>query len=94
MFEGKVIKQKIKINELENENLDLYEENKELKTEVALLKNIKNKNKKLHNQIIKDLLDLQEINGLGIAEEEKNKHRNIIINKIINELVTDSQSNN
>lgn len=94
MFEGKIIKQKIKINQLENENLDLYEENKELKTDIALLENYKNENEKLQNQIIRDLLDLQEINSLGIAEEEKNKHRNIIINKIINELVHDYQSTN
>ena len=94
MFEGKIIKQKIKINQLENENLDLYEENKELKTDIALLENYKNENEKLQNQIIRDLLDLQEINSLGIAEEEKNKHRNIIINKIINELVHDHQSTN
>lgn len=94
MFEGKIIKQKIKINQLKNENLDLYEENKELKTDIALLENYKNENEKLQNQIIRDLLDLQEINSLGIAEEEKNKHRNIIINKIINELVHDYQSRN
>ena len=30
-----------------------------------------------------DLLDLQDINSLEISEEEKNKTRNVIINKII-----------
>ena len=30
-----------------------------------------------------DLLDLQDINSLEISEEEKNKNRNVIINKII-----------
>ena len=94
MFEGKIIKQKIKINQLENENLDLYEENKELRTNLAVLENYKKKNEKRNNQVIRDLIDLQEINSLGIAEEEKNKHRNIIINKIINELVHDHQSRN
>ena len=44
--------------------------------------------------MIRDLLDLQEINSLGIDEEDKNKHRNIIINKIIKELVNNLERAN
>lgn len=32
---------------------------------------------------VRDLLNLQNINNLGIEEKEKNKHRNIIINALI-----------
>lgn len=48
--------------------------------------------KKLHESIIRDLLNLQEINTLGISETDKNKHRNVIINKIIRELSNTDQS--
>lgn len=47
---------------------------------------------KLHDSIIRDLLNLQEINTLGISEEEKNVHRNVIINKLIRELSSTGQS--
>lgn len=52
------------------------------------------------NNTVRDLLNLQEINSLGISEEDKNKHRNIIINALIencldkiNELSNTRQSN-
>ena len=35
------------------------------------------------NNTVRDLLNLQEINNLGISEEDKNKHRNIIINALV-----------
>lgn len=51
------------------------------------------------NNTVRDLLNLQEINNLGISEEDKNKHRNIIINALvencldkINELSSTEQS--
>ena len=51
------------------------------------------------NNTVRDLLNLQEINSLGISEEDKNKHRNIIINALvencldkINELSSTDQS--
>lgn len=47
---------------------------------------------KLYDSIIRDLLNLQEINTLGISEEEKNVHRNVIINKIIEELSNTGKS--
>ncbi len=51
------------------------------------------------NNTVRDLLNLQEINSLGVSEEDKNKHRNIIINALvencldkINELSSTDQS--
>lgn len=35
------------------------------------------------NETVRELLNLQDINNLGLSEEEKNKHRNIIINKLV-----------
>lgn len=32
---------------------------------------------------VRDLLNLQDINNLGLEEKEKNKHRNIIINALV-----------
>lgn len=51
------------------------------------------------NNTVRDLLNLQDINSLGLSEEDKNKHRNIIINALvencldkINELSSTDQS--
>lgn len=51
------------------------------------------------NNTVRDLLNLQDINSLGLSEEDKNKHRNIIINALvencldkINELSNTDQS--
>lgn len=51
------------------------------------------------NNTVRDLLNLQDINNLGLSEEYKNKHRNIIINALvencldkINELSSTEQS--
>ena len=48
---------------------------------------------------VRDLLNLQDVNNLGLEEKEKDKHRNIIINKLvetcldkINELSSTDQS--
>ena len=35
------------------------------------------------NNTVRDLLNLQDINNLGLSEEDKNKHRNIIINALV-----------
>lgn len=35
------------------------------------------------NNTVRDLLNLQDINSLGLSEEDKNKHRKIIINALI-----------
>ena len=35
------------------------------------------------NNTVRELLNLQDVNSLGIEEKEKNKHRNIIINGLV-----------
>lgn len=35
------------------------------------------------NNTVRDLLNLQDINNLGLSEKDKNKHRNIIINALV-----------
>lgn len=86
MFARTVIKQGKEIIRLNKENKALYEENKENRFELLELEDYKKKNEKLKKDLIIDLVNLQEINRLGIAEKEKDKHRNIIINKLIKEL--------
>lgn len=51
------------------------------------------------NNTVRELLNLQDVNNLGLEEREKNKHRNIIINALvenclekINELSSTDQS--
>ena len=86
MFTKAVIRQGKKIIRLNKENKALYEENKENRFELLELEDYKKKNEKLKKDLIIDLINLQEINRLGIAEKEKDKHRNVIINKLIKEL--------
>lgn len=86
MFTKVVIRQGKKIIRLNKENKALYEENKENRFELLELEDYKKKNEKLKEDLIIDLVNLQEISRLGIAEKEKDKHRNIIINKLIKEL--------
>ncbi|MBQ3413966.1 MAG: hypothetical protein IJH39_01160 [Clostridia bacterium] len=87
MFLKTVIRQGEKIMQLEEEKQNTDEK-------VAELTCYQINTEKLHNSIIRDLLNLQDISRLGIAECEKDKHRNIIINRIIKELVDDYQSIN
>lgn len=86
MFTKAVIRQGKKIIRLNKENKALYEENKENRFELLELEDYKKKNEKLKKDLIIDLVNLQEINRLGIVEKEKDKHRNVIINKLIKEL--------
>ena len=86
MFAKTVIKQGKELVEIHKENKTLYEENKENRFELLELEDYKKKNEKLKKDLIIDLINLQEINRLGIAEKEKDKHRNVIINKLIKEL--------
>lgn len=86
MFTKTVIKQGREIIRLNEENKALYEENKENRFELLELEDYKKKNEKLKEDLIIDLVNLQEINRLGISEKEKDKHRNVIINKLIKEL--------
>lgn len=90
MFVKTVIKQGKRIIELDEENKELYKENQELRWDIASLEQYKIETEKLHDNVIRSLLDLQEINTLGISEESKNKHRNMIINNIIKELAADT----
>ena len=93
MFVKTLIKQGKQIIELNKENNSLYEENKENRFELLELEDYKKKNEKLKEDLIMDLVNLQEINRLGIAEKEKDKHRNVIINKLIKELSDSMQKN-
>lgn len=93
MFAKTVIKQGKELVEIHKENKALYEENKENRFELLELEDYKKKNEKLKKDLIIDLINLQEINRLGIAEKEKDKHRNVIINKLINELSDSMQKN-
>ena len=93
MFAKTLAKQGKEIIRLNKENKALYEENKENRFELLELEDYKKKNEKLKEDLIIDLVDLQEINRLGIAEQEKDKHRNVIINKLIKELSDSMQKN-
>ncbi len=72
----KVFISKQEIRRLKETNADLREEH----NSYVLLKY--DYETTLRNTVM-DLLDLQDINSLEISEEEKNKNRNVIINKII-----------
>ena len=83
-------------NRLKNENLEVNRINQKLDKE---LENNKQKEINFLNNTVRDLLNLQDINNLGLSEEDKNKHRNIIINALvencldkINELSSTEQS--
>lgn len=94
MFTKTVIRQGEKIMQLEKELNGLYKEKQDLDEAISGLTYYRINTEKLHNSIIRDLLNLQDINRLGIAEVEKDKHRNVIINKIIKELVDNFESDN
>lgn len=65
---------------LKEENLEVNRINGNLNAELEI-----NKADEINllNNITGELLNLQDINNLGIDEKEKNKHRNIIINKLV-----------
>lgn len=66
---------------------------KRIQENLAVKKDNQNLNKKIQehkqdeinllNNTVRELLNLQDINRLGIEEKEKDKHRNIIINELI-----------
>ena len=81
---------------LKEENLEVNKINGNLNAELEIKKA---EEINLLNNITRELLNLQDINRLGIEEKEKDKHRNIIINKLvetcldkINELSSTDQS--
>lgn len=84
------------LRKLKEENLEVNKINGDLNAELE-----RNKADEINllNNITRELLNLQDINNLGIAEKEKDKHRNIIINRLvetcldkINELSSTDQS--
>lgn len=91
----------IENHNLKEENKVLYKENKENRNETELT-NLKLRHALLlANKTLDYLNDLQEIDRLGIAEESKRQHRNIVINEmrlknidIIKELVNNLQAGN
>ena len=67
-------------NRLKNENLEVNRINQKLDKE---LENNKQEEINFLNNTVRDLLNLQDINNLGLSEVDKNKHRNIIINALV-----------
>ena len=47
------------------------------------LKNTEKETINFLNNTVRELLNLQDVNNLGLEEKEKNKHRNIIINALV-----------
>ncbi|MEE0865552.1 MAG: hypothetical protein U0L98_01945 [Clostridia bacterium] len=97
MFDtAKLIK---KNKNLKKENLAVCKINQDLNKELNRNKFNTQETINLLDNMVRDLLNLQEINNIGISEEEKNKRRNIIINALvencldkINELSSTDQS--
>ena len=73
----------IKNNELKDENKAVCKVNQDL--DKKLQRNIfcKDESVAFLNNTVRELLNLQDINALGLDIKEKDKHRNIIINKLI-----------
>ena len=94
MFTKTVVRQGERIMQLEADYKALYKEKQDIEESMSELTYYKINTEKLHNSIIRDLLNLQDINRLGIAESEKDKHRNVIIKNIIKELVDNLESDN
>lgn len=78
----KVLKNGIKVLELEYKNKKLLEINQDLRQEHEEYLQLKNNYIQSSKNTILMLLDLQDINRLGISEAEKNKRRNQIINNL------------
>lgn len=89
----------IENNQLKDENKAVCKINQNLDKELQRNKFYKQETINFLNNTVRDLLNLQDVNNLGISEEEKNKHRNVIINALvencldkINELSSTDQS--
>ena len=85
-------KLKLRYKEVSDENKAVYEENKELRCENEELEASIRTNNKLTQTVINYLYELQDVTRMGIVEKDKEKHRNMIINKIIKELSDDGKS--
>lgn len=83
MFVKTVIRQGQKIIELNKENKALYEENKSNREDLEDYSLLQKHTRELADSVIRKLYYVQDVDHLGISEEEKQKHRNVIINKLI-----------
>ena len=83
MFAKTVIRQGQKIIELNKENKALYEENKSNREDLEDYSLLQKHTRELADSVIRKLYYVQDVDHLGISEEEKQKHRNVIINKLI-----------
>lgn len=83
MFAKTVIRQGQKIIELNEENKALYEENKSNREDLEDYSLLQKHTRELADSVIRKLYYVQDVDHLGISEEEKQKHRNVIINKLI-----------
>lgn len=89
----------LKNNRLKDENLAVCKINQDLNKELNRNKFNSQETINFLDNTVRELLNLQDINGTGLPEEDKDKHRNIIINKLvencldkINELSSTDQS--
>lgn len=73
----------IKNNELKKENKAVCKINQNLDKELQRNKFCRQESINFLNNTVRELLNLQEINNIGLCEEDKNKHRNVIINKLV-----------
>lgn len=73
----------IRNNELKSENLAVNKINQDLDKQLQRNKFCRQESINFLNNTVRELLNLQDINNLGVPEEEKNKHRNIIINTLV-----------
>lgn len=87
MFTRIIKRQGESIFELERRNNRLTNENDILKQEKEQMSNLLNKANTMIESCIMSLYDIQEINVMGIDTGEKQKHINLIINKLGMELI-------
>lgn len=83
MFVKTVIRQGQKIIELNRENKYLREENKSNREDLEDYSLLQKHTRELADSVIQKLYYIQDIDHLEISEEEKQKHRNVIINKLV-----------
>lgn len=73
----------IENNQLKDENKAVCKINQNLDKELQRNKFYKQETINFLNNTVRDLLNLQDVNNLGLSEVDKNKHRNIIINALV-----------
>lgn len=83
MFTKTVIRQGQKIIELNKENKYLQQENASNREDLEDYSLLQGHTRQLANTVIQGMYDIQDIDHKGIEEKEKQKYRNVIINKLI-----------